>query len=144
MKQTQSARPTTSKVPSLEGVRLLVVDDDADNLEMTGFWLEQYGAKVMAVDRPLKALNCLATEVPDGMISDIGMPEMDGYELIRRIRAKSVAQGGSLPAIALTAYASETDRQNILAAGFNCHLVKPIEPFQLIAHVAKLLQESRQ
>ena len=145
VEQTQSHRQQASvEAPSLEGVRLLVVDDDVDNLEITSFWLEQHGAKVTAVDQPQKALDCLATEVPDGIISDISMPEINGYELIRQIRAKFLHQVGSLPAIALTAHASETDRQNILAAGFNCHLTKPIKPFQLVAHVAHLLQESRQ
>ncbi|MGF1479312.1 MAG: response regulator [Cyanophyceae cyanobacterium] len=125
---------------SLEGVRLLVVDDEADSLEITTLWLEQHGAQVTAVTKAQEALTSFDAEQPDVLISDIGMPEIDGNELIQTIRRKSLAAGGNIKAIALTAYATEADKRKILAAGFDCHLSKPIKPSQLITQVAMLVR----
>jgi CheY-like chemotaxis protein len=89
-----------------------------------------------------KALEALALETPDLLLSDIGMPGMDGYMLIRQIRAMPPEQGGQIRAIALSAYASKSDSLQALSAGFQKHLAKPVEPAQLIALVATLMGRS--
>jgi signal transduction histidine kinase/ActR/RegA family two-component response regulator len=129
----------TSLEPLLTNLHILLVDDDADTREVLSFVLEQAGAKVTQVDSAIAVLQVLSRAVPDLLISDIGMPQVDGYMLIRRVRALSAQQGGTIPAIALTAYASEADQQQVLAAGFQQHLAKPIEPDELIQAIAKLM-----
>ncbi len=119
--------------------KILVVDDEVDSREFVAFVLEECGAVVTAVASAGEALEALALEKPDLLLSDIGMPEMDGYMLIRQIRELPPEQGGEIPAIALTAYASNTDSQQALAAGFQRHIAKPVEPAELIAVVATLI-----
>jgi CheY-like chemotaxis protein len=101
--------------------------------------LEQYGAVVTAVASAGEALEALALEKPDLLLSNIGMPEMDGYMLIRQIRAMPPELGGQIRAIALSAYASNSDSKQALLAGFQKHIAKPVEPAQLIAVVATLI-----
>ncbi|MBD1902984.1 PAS domain S-box protein [Trichocoleus sp. DQ-A3] len=137
--QTSQDNPLLDNSPNLEGVKLLVVDDEVDTRELIVFILEECGAQVRAVASAAEALEALAQMKPDLLLSDIGMPEMDGYMLIRQIRAKSAEQGGEIPAIALTAYAGETDNQQILKAGFQRHLTKPIEPDELAVAIASLM-----
>ena len=108
-------------------MQALLVDDDKDSREFITFLLEQYGAQVTEAQSGYDALSSLGQAKFDLLISDIGMPDMDGYTLIRQIRKQSPDQGGEIPAIALTAYAGEIDQQLALAAGFQQHISKPIE-----------------
>ncbi|WP_416668611.1 response regulator [Egbenema bharatensis] len=116
-----------------------MVDDDADTREFTAFVLEQAGARVITVASAAEALARLTQLQPDLLLSDIGMPEMDGYRLIRQVRSLPPDQGGQIPAIALTAYAGEINQQQALEAGFQRHLSKPVEPDHLIATAAHLV-----
>jgi PAS domain S-box-containing protein len=112
---------------NLSGLQVLLVDDDRDSREFIAFGLEQYRAQVTQVQSAHDALSSLGQAKFDLLISDIGMPDMDGYTLIRQIRKQSPDQSREIPAIALTAYAGEIDRQLALAAGFQQHISKPIE-----------------
>ena len=127
---------------SLDGLRVLVVDDEADTRELLSVMLKQYGADVKAVSSAGEALLSLEQLKPDVLVSDIGMPFEDGYSLIRRIRALEAQHGGQVPAVALTAYARESDRSLALKAGFQLHVSKPVEPTDLAAAVAKLVGRS--
>ncbi|OUL21430.1 ATP-binding protein [Nostoc sp. 106C] len=124
----------------LEGVKVLVVDDDVDTREFLAFLLEQQGAIVTIAASAEEALNAIAQSKPHLLLSDLGMPEVDGYALIRKLRAMSVDQGGQIPAIALTAYAAETTQQQVFAAGFQLHIAKPADPSKLIAAIASLVK----
>ncbi|MCL6749576.1 GAF domain-containing protein, partial [Nostoc sp. CCCryo 231-06] len=122
----------------LSGLKILVVDDDADMREFLPFMLEQYGATVTAVASAIEALTALSQSQPNLIISDIGMPEMDGYMLMRQIRSLQPEQGGTIPAIALTAYAGEIDYQQAIAVGFQQHISKPVDPEELVKAIALL------
>jgi PAS domain S-box-containing protein len=124
--------------PSLAGLRVLVVDDEPDTLEMLKMMLEQCSVMVATASSVSEAVRALEKERPDVLISDIGMPEEDGYQLIRRVRALAPARGGNVPAVALTAYAGEADRLRALASGYQRHVRKPIEPSELIKAIASL------
>ncbi|MEH2143019.1 hybrid sensor histidine kinase/response regulator [Nostoc sp.] len=124
---------------NLNKLQALLVDDDRDSREFIAFLLEQYGAQVTEADSAHDALSSLRQAKFDLLISDIGMPDMDGYTLIRQIRKQSPDQGGEIPAIALTAYAGEIDQQQALAAGFQRHISKPIEPELLIEAILIIL-----
>jgi PAS domain S-box-containing protein len=124
--------------PALVGVRLLVVDDDADALALLALLLEKNGAEVLAVGSAAAALEALERFRPDVILSDIGMPDGDGFEFLRSVRAHADSRGGNVPALALTAYASEVDRERALAAGFQQHLGKPVDPQALVAALAAL------
>ncbi|MEG4317554.1 MULTISPECIES: response regulator [unclassified Microcoleus] len=125
-------------LPSLANLQLLVVDDDDDTREFLIALLEQEGAVVRSASSVAGALAALESSWPDVLLSDIGMPEADGYELIARVREMEVHRGGKMPAIALTAYVRESDRRQALEAGFQMHLSKPVEVAQLIAGIANL------
>jgi len=120
----------------LRGVRVLIVDDDDDSREMLEHLLASAGAELRGVDGAKAALEALDEEVPDVLVSDIGMPEEDGLSLIKRIRLRPPAEGGVVPAVALTAYARGEDRALALRAGFNSHVSKPIDPSEIIAVIA--------
>ncbi|MBD2314724.1 PAS domain S-box protein [Desertifilum sp. FACHB-1129] len=122
---------------SLEGIEILVVDDDPDTREFIAFILREAGANVTEVASAIAALSALCHKQPHILISDIGMPDMDGYALMRQVRSRSVPQEAQIQAIALTAYAGERNQQAALAAGFQAHLAKPVDPTQLIATVAQ-------
>ncbi|MDZ8089858.1 MAG: response regulator [Nostoc sp. DedQUE12b] len=124
---------------NLNGLQTLLVDDDKDSREFIAFVLEQYGAQVTEADSAHDALNNLGRAKFDLLISDIGMPDMDGYTLIRQIRNQSPDQGGEIPAIALTAYAGEINQQQALAAGFQQHISKPIELEVLIQAILTIV-----
>jgi signal transduction histidine kinase/ActR/RegA family two-component response regulator len=126
--------------PSLQGVNVLVVDDEVDTRDLIVFILQQYGASVRAFASASLALDAFALEKPHIILSDIGMPQIDGYMLIRQIRSLPPEQGGEIQAIALTAYAGETNEQQILQAGFQKHLTKPIEPAKLAMVIASLVK----
>jgi len=132
----------------LNGLRVLVVDDNVDTLELVTIILGEYGTEVITAASATEAIEAItqgarsasAQLKPNILISDIAMPGVDGYSLIRKVRTLSSEQGGQIPAIALTAYASEEERTRILDAGFQMHIPKPVEPSELVAVVAKLAQ----
>ncbi|MEG4969041.1 chemotaxis protein CheB [Microcoleus sp. B6-A1] len=132
---------SSDRVPSLEGLHILAVDDQIDTRDFLQFVLEGYGAEVLAVASARSAIAAL-TENPgryDVLISDIGMPEEDGYFLIREVRALAAEAGGEIPAAALTAYAGDKERERAIEAGFQRHMVKPIKPVVLGLMVANLV-----
>ncbi|GAB4379468.1 MAG: hypothetical protein Kow00121_33690 [Elainellaceae cyanobacterium] len=132
----------TDPLASLAGLQILVVDDEPDVRNIVEFILEEVGATVRVADSAPTALDLIEQSLPDVLICDIGMPDMDGYMLIRQLRAQSAQQGGQIPAIALSAYAGEYDQQQALAAGFQRHIAKPVEPEALVRAIASLLAES--
>jgi CheY-like chemotaxis protein len=119
----------------------LVVDDEADIRELIATMLESLGAIVVTAASATAAIAALQEQLPDIVIADIGMPNVDGYALMRYYRALPPEQGGKLPAIALTAYAREHDQQQAIAAGFEMHLSKPVEPEILIKAIASLVKQ---
>jgi len=125
-------------VTSLEALRVLIVDDDHDTLEVVKELLEQAGAAVTSAASADEALASLRQSPPDVLLSDIGMPGQDGYELIRRVRDLAPEQGGRVPAAALTAFTQSDHRQKALSAGYQLYLPKPIAPAELTAAVARL------
>ncbi|MEH2135310.1 ATP-binding protein [Nostoc sp.] len=129
----------SSTTEILTGIEILVVDDDDDTREFHSFVLEQEGARVIAVVSAKEALQVLAESEPDILLSDIGMPETDGYMLIRQVRALQAKQAKQIPAIALTAYAGEINQQQALESGFQKHLSKPVEPEELVNAIATLI-----
>jgi PAS domain S-box-containing protein len=140
----QQARVTVDERESfgdpraLEGVRVLLVEDEQDTRELIRTILEGCGAQVTAVASAGAALAALEQVRPDVLVSDVGMPGENGYELIKKIRALGPERGGKVPAVALTAYAGPKDRRRALLAGFQTHLAKPVEPDELLAVVASL------
>ena len=124
--------------PSLEGLSVLVVEDEADSRDLIAQLLQSCGAHVAAAGNGPAALDAMRTARFDLMLSDIGLPEMDGYELIARVRALPAEQGGKTPAIAVTAFARTEDRTRALRAGYQSHIAKPLEPTELTAMVASL------
>jgi PAS domain S-box-containing protein len=129
----------TFNTSPLTGIRLLIVDDDVDIRDFLGFVLEQAGAEVRIATSGIEALQAVEQSPPDILLSDIGMPEMDGYMLIRQIRAMPPEQGGQILALALSAYAGEVNRQQALAAGFQQHVAKPIDPDTLITVILDII-----
>ncbi|BAY32353.1 PAS/PAC sensor hybrid histidine kinase [Nostoc carneum NIES-2107] len=126
----------------LAGIRTLVVDDNADTRELLAFLLQENGAIVRAIASAIDAWQELEQFQPDILLSDIGMPEIDGYTLIRHIRnLQAQQQKPPIPAIALTAYAGESDKEEAVKAGFQRHIAKPIDPNSVIAIVLELLRE---
>jgi PAS domain S-box-containing protein len=126
---------------NLNNINILVVDDEADMRDLMKFLLEEQGAAVTVAASAAEALQKLTTWLPDVLISDIGMPEMDGYALMQQIRA-TLSEEKVIPAIALTAYAGEVNRRQALSAGFQLHLAKPIEPEQLTKSIVQVIAQS--
>ncbi len=134
-----STRGTTPISRSLlNGLQVLIVDDDADARELLTTILEQCGAKVTAATCAAEAFDSLSKSKPDVLVSDIAMPNVDGYALIRQLRALEAEPGEYIPAVALTAYARESDRTLALKAGFQVHLTKPYQPDELVNVIARL------
>jgi signal transduction histidine kinase/CheY-like chemotaxis protein len=135
-------RPMSTAAPlgSLSGIRVLVVEDELDTLELFEGILATGGAEVRRATSAAEALAILAAWRVDVIVSDIEMPHEDGHAFIRRVRALPSEQGGATPAVAVTAYGSFDDRVRALAAGFQTHLPKPVEPAELVAIVASLVQ----
>ena len=133
---------STIELPSLAGVRALVVDDQEDARILMCRLIEEHGGNCALAGSGDEALRILREEDVNILISDIGMPDFDGYELIRKIRSMPSPQVRNLPAIALTAYARADDRQRALLAGFQMHVSKPVEPRELVAGIASLLNLS--
>ncbi|HKV99783.1 MAG TPA: ATP-binding protein [Vicinamibacterales bacterium] len=140
--RTEQAEPL-SALTSLAGVRVLSIDDDGDALGLLRIVLETAGAEVVTMSSPAAALPRIADIKPDALIVDLGMPEMDGYEFIRRLRASADPSVRELPAAALTAFARSEDRTKVLRSGFQMHLAKPIDPAELVASVATLVKRTR-
>jgi CheY-like chemotaxis protein/nitrogen-specific signal transduction histidine kinase len=124
--------------PHLAGVRVLIVDDDADAMELVSRVLRGCEALVTTAGSAVEALASLERELPDVVLADIGMPEVDGYEFVKRLRAMGPRQGRDLPVVALTALARSEDRRRAMLAGFDLHLAKPVEPAELVAVVGRL------
>ena len=137
--------PTTATVPTsaeacveIAGLKIVVVDDEPDARGLLRRLLEDCDAEVVAAASADEAIDLVKRHRPDVLVSDIGMPDEDGYSLIRRLRQLTADEGGATPAVALTAYARADDRINVVLAGFQHHLSKPVEPAELIAIVASL------
>ncbi|HEX8844508.1 MAG TPA: PAS domain S-box protein [Pyrinomonadaceae bacterium] len=140
---SEESAARASQPSMLAGWRLLVVDDEPDARELMRTVLEKQGASVTTAGSADEALEVFEREKPDVLISDIGMPGADGYDLIRRIRARGEAEGGNVPAAAVSAYVGEENRRQALAAGFQIHVAKPLDPSELVA-VVQSLKGSRQ
>lgn len=136
--EENTAPATDASAQMLQGVRVLLVDDERDARDMLSAILRRYGADVQACASAQEAIDALPQWQPRVLVSDIGMPLRDGYDLIRYVRALPQEQGGEVPAMALTAYARASDRELALEAGFNRHVVKPVDPATLATQVAEL------
>ena len=135
---------TTDNLPqSLKGVRVLVVDDSPDILQLIQVWLKKAEAEVKLANSAKEALETIGNYYPHVLLSDIGMPDIDGYQLIAKVRALSDSKVGNVPAVALTAYARDEERKRALNAGFQMHISKPISSGQLISAVAQLASGNR-
>jgi signal transduction histidine kinase/CheY-like chemotaxis protein len=135
----QPLEVATQELPSLAGLQILAVDDDPDILELIKYILQDLGARVTGVTSTRAAISALtAPGNYDALLVDIGMPEEDGFVLIRQVRTLDIKAGGQIPAAAITAYASDRQRRLVLAAGFQLHLAKPIDATKLIQMVAHL------
>jgi CheY-like chemotaxis protein len=126
----------------LDGLRILVVDDEADTRELLRQGLEYCGAKIRTVGSAEEAIDAIMSSVPDILISDIGMPGTDGYDLIRQVRALPIERGAKVAAIALTAYTRIEDRLQALRAGYDMHVPKPVELTELCAVAASVARRS--
>jgi PAS domain S-box-containing protein len=124
---------------ALDATRLLVVEDEADTLEFLRRLLTAHGATVLTAASAGEAMSLVRSESPDLLISDIGLPETDGYDLIQRVR-REPSPGRDIPAIALTAYARSEDRTRALRAGYQAHIAKPVEPNELLAMIASFVE----
>lgn len=124
----------------LDGLKVLAVDDEADTREVIRTVFEQCGAQVITAASAAEAFRLLEETRPDVLISDIGMPEEDGYQLIDKVRALPLERGGKIPAVALTAYARAEDRLRALRSGYQMHVPKPVELAELVAIVARLTE----
>ena len=144
-KEAEPVNPTHSDelvtfegLPSLQGLKVLVVDDEADTRELINEVLKECGSEVVLSRSAAEALEALEQHKPDILISDLGMPDEDGYSLISKIRSLPAERGGQIPAAALTAYARAEDRMRVLRSGFQFHLPKPVDSAELVTAVASL------
>jgi PAS domain S-box-containing protein len=131
-------REALTGLGDLQGIRVVAIDDEADALTLLRVVLETAGAQVTTLSSPLTALDCIAEVKPHVLVIDLGMPEMDGFELITRLRRSTNAAIRNLPAAALTAFARSEDRTKALRCGFEMHLAKPVDPGELVASIATL------
>jgi CheY-like chemotaxis protein len=132
------ARPADFPAGDLRGLHVLAVDDERDALALLSEVLQASGARVTTVSSAQDALNALDAEVPDVIVADLGMPLVDGYQFIARVRRHLDSRVRGVPAAALTAYARSGDRMRALRAGFQIHLAKPIDPAELVTTIAAL------
>ena len=126
---------------NLGGLNILVVEDDNDTRELLRVLLESQGGKVRATSSVAEALTAYDQSRPDVLVADIGMPDYNGYTLIGRVRARDRDRGNFVPAIALTAYATASDRDTVLNAGFQVHMPKPFDPANLCTVIANLVAQ---
>ena len=136
-------QPIVDEYSALQGLRVLIVDDDVDNCDLMASFFTLVGADVATAVSVAEGLSSFAARQPQLLLSDIAMPNQDGYALIQAIRALSPAQGGQVPAIALSAYADHATQQRALAAGFNRHVAKPIDPYELVEVMVRVLEAVR-
>jgi signal transduction histidine kinase/ActR/RegA family two-component response regulator len=136
--KAESAAASQTRTASLKGLKIMLVEDEFDTREMVAESLEQSGATVLLAASGLEALRVLARQTPDVLVSDIGMPEMDGYELMRKIRSELPSTVRTIGAVALTAFATEQDKEKSLQAGYQAYLVKPVTLAELITTVASV------
>jgi CheY-like chemotaxis protein len=129
-------------VPDLTELRVLLVDDEPDTLDVLRAALNGYGAQVYTASSSAEALEALPRWKPNVLVSDLGMPLEDGFELIGKVRALAPEQGGNVPAAALTAYVREEDRSRALDSGYQVHVPKPVDPATLATAVAELARRS--
>ena len=135
-------RHSRGGVIRLDGIHVLLVEDDDDSRKLLGTMLKRHGARVTSTKSAKEALEAFASDLPDVLISDIGMPDQDGYELIRKLRTLPIEKGGSIPAIAVTGYASRKDRERALNSGYQQHIAKPVEQADIINAIAELIGRS--
>jgi CheY-like chemotaxis protein len=128
------------RLGDLHGVHVLAVDDEADAITLVSELLEAAGARVTAAGSAEEALRLMEVEPPHVLVTDVGMPRVDGFQLIERVRNHHNPLVRRVPAAALTAYARSDDRVRALRAGFQIHLAKPIDPPELVAAIAALAQ----
>jgi PAS domain S-box-containing protein len=138
--RTSSFAKSIVEPPRIDGLRVLVVDDDTDARQVMSRILANGGAIVTTASSVAEAMAKLQRDLPEIILSDIGMPGEDGYELIRKIRSLAPAKGGRIPAVALTAFARSEDRQRALLAGFQMHVAKPVEPSELLTVCSSIAQ----
>jgi CheY-like chemotaxis protein len=122
----------------LDGINVLIVEDEPDTRDLLTTILQECGANVAAVESVKDAITSIQHNLPNVLLSDIGMSGENGYDLIKEIRALPPEKGGNIPAVALTAYAGSLDRRRALIAGFHVHLAKPVEPDELLAVIGSL------
>jgi len=127
----------------LYGLKILVVDDDVDTRELIEWVLKRVGAEVRSVGSAREALEVLEREKPHLLVSDLAMPEEDGYSLLKKIRALPPERGGRTPAVALTGHSLVQDRLQSLRAGFQSHVPKPVVPEELVEVVASVIHLRR-
>ena len=139
LREVERRRSLSGEKVRLDGVHVLLVEDDEDSRKLLGTMLKRHGAAVTSAASAADAFRLFSERQPDVLVSDIGMPEEDGYELLRKVRALPPEQGGATPAIALTGYATRKDRDRSLSVGYQQHMAKPIEQNDLIAAIARLL-----
>lgn len=140
--ESQPNQATAAEAPDLRGIRVLAIDDSADTRELLSIALEKHGASVITASSAREALDLLAGWKPDVLVCDIGMPEEDGYDLIRRIRQLPKDEGGNIPAVALTGYVRIEDRMRALESGYEMFVPKPIEAGELCTIVSGLLERN--
>ena len=133
----------TKNFQSLDGLRVLLVDDNEDSLILTTFILETTGFQVKTASSVLEALETIKQTKFDILISDIAMPEIDGYSFIRKIRQSKISEQRDIPAIALTALSSDESRSAALVAGFQSYVNKPVEPTVLLAEIKRLISKNK-
>lgn len=139
--QDNSTSEGRQEFANLADVKVLVVDDEPDARELLMLVLTHNGAEVRVAATVDAALQILGEWKPDVLVSDIGMPKEDGYVLMRRVRAHKAEEGGEIPALALTGYASPDDNARALKAGFQAHMSKPVSPTDLVLSVSKLARQ---
>jgi len=128
----------------LNGIKVVVVEDDADAAEMVATVLRQHRAEVITTSTGEAALNNLADYDPDVLVCDIGLPGIDGYALMQRVREMERARGRRfVPSVALTAFASEEERQRAVSVGYHIHVSKPVEPDRLVEAIAQVVARPR-
>jgi len=135
----QPESKTADDTPSLAGLRVLIVEDEADSRELLSAVLSRCGAETSTASSCQDALAAIgsATDLPDVIVSDLGMAERDGYEMIRLLRSLPADKGGQIPAVAVTGYVNPGDRQRALSAGYSSHVAKPIDPRSVAGAVAR-------
>lgn len=135
-----SARDSAGARLELDGVRVVVVEDDPDSRDMLVAIFAAAGADVSSAASAEEGFDLVSLTSPQLLVSDIAMPDEDGYSLMRRVRASELAQGGSIPAIALTAFTSDDARRSALRAGFSLHMSKPVDPPAILAAAKRLTE----